>query len=647
MSVVSGTGPRRSRAWSLKPTLWAAGVFVATVLSGTNALAQQFVYVANSGLNTVSVIAAASNTVVATITVGNGPTGVAITPDGTQVYVTNQNDNTVSVIATKTNTVTATITNSGFNVPIAVAITPDGTHAYVVNFGSPYTSTATPGTVSVIATTTNPPTVVGSPIPVGFAPTWVAITPDGAHVYVTNQIDNTVSVIGTATNPPAVTTTLTGFNAPFGVAIAPNGDAYVTNAGTGAQDGTVSVISTSCTSSVETATPSLLSTPAVQPQCSKTCSPTVVATIPVGLFPQGVAITPNGTYAYVTNSFDSTVSVIATATNTVSATISNPAPPAAPSLSQPTQIAITPDGAFVYITNNIGGSNPDSVSVITTATNSVSYTIGGGNSGVFSGPSGVAIASSGPVTPSAPTSAPTSGPTSGPTSVPTSVPTSGTACNGTYNGTFKGDITVKAGQTCIFVGGGVKGNVTMTGGNLTLTGATVTGSVQARSGNLTLTQSTIDGSVQIQDGKFAIATGTDIKGNLQIEDQQFGAATNQVCGTKIEGDLQVQNNWAALLVGAAAGAGNTIKGNLQIQYNAAPANVDGNTVDGDLQVQFNWGPTVVDGNTVTGDLHDQYNIALTQVFSNVVGGNLQCSGDFFILGGGNTARSKQGQCAHF
>ena len=44
---------------------------------------------------------------------------------------------------------------------------------------------------------------------------------------------------------------------------------------------------------------------------------TVVATIPVGNYPLGVAITPDGTQAYVVNGWLSTVSVIATATNKV------------------------------------------------------------------------------------------------------------------------------------------------------------------------------------------------------------------------------------------------------------------------------------------------------------------------------------------
>ena len=47
----------------------------------------------------------ATNTVVATVAVGNGPEGVAVTPDGTKVYVANASSANVSVIKTATNTV--------------------------------------------------------------------------------------------------------------------------------------------------------------------------------------------------------------------------------------------------------------------------------------------------------------------------------------------------------------------------------------------------------------------------------------------------------------------------------------------------------------------------------------------------------------
>ena len=67
-----------------------------------------------------------------------------------------------------------------------------------------------------------------------------------------------------------------------------------------------------------------------------TAANTVVATIPVGVFPSGVAITPDATRAYVANIINS-ISVIDTATNAVVATI--------PSGQFPTGLAITPDGS--------------------------------------------------------------------------------------------------------------------------------------------------------------------------------------------------------------------------------------------------------------------------------------------------------------
>jgi YVTN family beta-propeller protein len=78
-----------------------------------------FVYVTNAGSfapyvkgkanGSVSVINTATNTVVATVPVGNAPHGVAVRPAGTFLYVANFGSNSVSVIDTTTNMVTATI----------------------------------------------------------------------------------------------------------------------------------------------------------------------------------------------------------------------------------------------------------------------------------------------------------------------------------------------------------------------------------------------------------------------------------------------------------------------------------------------------------------------------------------------------------
>lgn len=101
--------------------------------------------------------------------------------------------------------------------------------------------------------------------------------------------------------------------------------------------------------------------------------------ISVGNSPIGAVVNPTGTKVYITNSGDSTVSVIDATSNTVTATISvGPAP---------LGIAINPAGTRVYVGNNGGGINPNNtVSVIDTASNTVIATITVGFS-----PSGLAV----------------------------------------------------------------------------------------------------------------------------------------------------------------------------------------------------------------------------------------------------------------
>ena len=100
----------------------------------------------------------------ATIPVGQFPTGVAFTPDGTQAYVVNEGSGrgTVSVIKTATNTVVATVIVNGAS---AVAVSPNGQDVYVAK---------SPNKVRVIATATNTKVAV---IPVGNGPSGLAIGP--------------------------------------------------------------------------------------------------------------------------------------------------------------------------------------------------------------------------------------------------------------------------------------------------------------------------------------------------------------------------------------------------------------------------------------------------------------------------------------
>ena len=80
---------------------------------------------------------------------------------------------------------------------------------------------------------------------------------------------------------------------------------------------------------------------------TSTFAPTDPA-VPVGSIPCGVAITPDGTRAYVTNDGDGTVSVINTATTAVTATIHVG--------NGPNGVTVNPAGRTAYVTIINGAS---------------------------------------------------------------------------------------------------------------------------------------------------------------------------------------------------------------------------------------------------------------------------------------------------
>jgi len=97
--------------------------------------------------------------------------------------------------------------------------------------------------------------------------------------------------------------------------------------------------------------------------------PTMIATVNVGANPWGVAVSPNGSRAYVNNATDGTVSVIDTASNTTITTIKVGA--------YPWGVAVSPNGSRAYASASDG-----TVSVIDTASNTTIKTINvGGNLG--------------------------------------------------------------------------------------------------------------------------------------------------------------------------------------------------------------------------------------------------------------------------
>jgi YVTN family beta-propeller protein len=104
----------------------------------------------------------------------------------------------------------------------------------------------------------------------------------------------------------------------------------------------------------------------------------IVATVKVGNEPRGIAISPDGSVAYVANFQDGTLSVLKTATNTVIDTIAVGAGPLG--------VTFAPDGTKAYVVNGFD----DSVSVVDTATRKVATSIP-----VGSQPQAIALATDG------------------------------------------------------------------------------------------------------------------------------------------------------------------------------------------------------------------------------------------------------------
>jgi YVTN family beta-propeller protein len=163
------------------------------------------------------------------------PFNLAISPDGTTLYVVGNNGPVGNGLLQFVDIATASVIATaplGVNAS-GIAVTPDGSQLYVANFGD--------GTVTAIATG---PMGLETILAVGNGPFGIAATPDGKQIWVANDPDGTISVIDTATNQ--VTTTFPAGAGPSAVGFTPDGaTAYVPNSGIGAGGDSVSVIDTS------------------------------------------------------------------------------------------------------------------------------------------------------------------------------------------------------------------------------------------------------------------------------------------------------------------------------------------------------------------------------------------------------------------
>ncbi|MCB0533324.1 MAG: beta-propeller fold lactonase family protein [Saprospiraceae bacterium] len=279
-----------------------------------------YAYITHFGSDQVSVIEIATNTVVATIPVGNVPQGVSVSPNGTRVYISNTFDDNVSVIDATTNTVIATVPVG--NSPLGLAVSPDGSRVYVTNWLG--------ASVSVIDAATN---TVAATIPGLSQPRGIGVSPDGSRVYVAEFGFARLAVIDAGTNTILSTVPL-GTNGPQDLEVSPDGSRiYISNE----FSDDLSVVDAVALN--------------------------VFATIPVGAGPMGICVSPDGSLVYVSNQNSDDVSVIDATTNMVINTIGIG--------NSPRGISITPDGNWVYVANFISGD----VTVIETATGMVVATV--------------------------------------------------------------------------------------------------------------------------------------------------------------------------------------------------------------------------------------------------------------------------------
>ena len=205
--------------------------------------------------------------------------------------------------------------------PVGIAVTPDGAELYVATRDSNAVNVVGTAAHNLLAT-----------ISVGQKPFDVAMAPDGSKVYVTLNTADSIQVISTATRQ--VTATIPVGDAPFGVAINPSGTKlFVAEQGTNR----LTVVDTT--------------------------AGTVLGSVDVGTSPHWVAVAPDGKTAWVTNSAGGTVSVVDTATRTVVRTVTVG--------TAPEGIAFMPSGQEVWVVNS-SPSGGSSISIIDTASYTVS-----------------------------------------------------------------------------------------------------------------------------------------------------------------------------------------------------------------------------------------------------------------------------------
>src|SRR2546425_10742 len=299
--------------------------------------------------NLVTVLDASANTVACTITVGNGPTNLAVSPDSSQLFVENDADATVTVAtladpSVPANISTVDLTTQGVTKPMTanLAVSPDNSRVYVASLPATLTPStqASLNVISLPSLTVSAPISVVAPSPATPTPVTgpglgVAFTPDATVAYVATE--GLTYIVSTGTNSVSATT----ISASGGTAAVQQTGTFAYVVDVAADPSKISQITTA-NNAVLTQTPS--------PGCT-------------GAY--ATAITPDSSLVYYTCPGSGFVQSIPAATNaSVAATV-----PLSLTAAVPQGIAITSDGASAYVANSNG-----SISIVSVSGNSATNT---------------------------------------------------------------------------------------------------------------------------------------------------------------------------------------------------------------------------------------------------------------------------------
>jgi DNA-binding beta-propeller fold protein YncE len=232
--------------------------------------------------------------VIGTITVGQQPSGMAISPKGDIALVSNRAEGTISVLSIRGKDVLVVGTvpvGAAADQVSAVAITPDGKRALAVKSAA--------NKVALLSIDGDKVAYdKRGDLPAGIFPYNIAITPDGKLALTADNgaggssdgsVD-TVSVIDLEANPPRVIDRVTIGDAPEGLAISPKGDLAVAVELRGSDKPKTAFF--------------YHPTGAVTGLKIDGKKVTNVGSINVGALPEGVAFAPDGNYLYVGSFLD-------------------------------------------------------------------------------------------------------------------------------------------------------------------------------------------------------------------------------------------------------------------------------------------------------------------------------------------------------